>query len=72
MSNGATDSTRKRLRQRAATIVAATEVAAGADLPQFVKNAFDAFLECGILANGFTLERRGFAQPQAKPFREEA
>ena len=30
-----------------------TETAAGADLPQFVKDEFDAFLECGILAHGF-------------------
>ena len=29
------------------------EAAAGADLPQFVKDEFDAFLECGILAHGF-------------------
>jgi hypothetical protein len=29
------------------------EDAAGADLPQFVKDEFDAFLECGILAHGF-------------------
>ena len=29
------------------------QAAAGADLPQFVKDEFDAFLECGILAQGF-------------------
>ena len=29
------------------------ESAARADLPQFVKDEFDAFLECGILAHGF-------------------
>ena len=29
------------------------EDAAGADLPQFVKDEFNAFLECGILAHGF-------------------
>ena len=29
------------------------QAAAGADLPQFVKDEFDAFLECGILAHGF-------------------
>ncbi len=33
--------------------------AAGADLPQFVKDEFDAFLECGILANGFLRLRCG-------------
>ncbi|MEO7853080.1 MAG: transposase zinc-binding domain-containing protein [Rubrivivax sp.] len=29
------------------------EAAAGANLPHFVKDEFDAFLECGILARGF-------------------
>jgi len=31
-------------------LVAQTEAGAGADLPQVVKDEFDAFLECGILA----------------------
>ncbi len=35
------------------------EAAAGADLPQFVKDEFDAFLECGILARGFLRLRCG-------------
>lgn len=35
------------------------EDAAGADLPQFVKDEFDAFLECGILAYSFLRLRRG-------------
>ena len=35
------------------TFFAQAEDAAGADLPQFVKDEFDAFLECGILAHGF-------------------
>ena len=29
------------------------------DLPQFVKDEFDAFLECGILAHGFLRLRCG-------------
>ena len=41
------------VQQHAATFFAQAEDAAGADLPQFVKDEFDAFLECGILANGF-------------------
>ena len=41
------------VQQHAATFFAQTEAAAGADLPQFVKDEFDAFLECGILAQGF-------------------
>ncbi len=32
---------------------------AGAGLPQFVKDEFDAFLECGILAHGFLRLRCG-------------
>ena len=34
-------------------LVAQTEETAGARLPRFVCDAFDAFLECGILAHGF-------------------
>jgi Transposase zinc-binding domain len=41
------------VQQHAATFIAETEMATGADLPQFVKDEFDAFLECGILAHGF-------------------
>jgi len=33
-----------------ATFFAKAEDAAGAELPQFVKDEFDAFLDCGILA----------------------
>ena len=39
--------------QHAATFFEQAEAAAGADLTQFVKDEFDAFLECGILAHGF-------------------
>jgi len=38
---------------RSATFFSETEAAAEADRPQFVKDEFDAFLECGILAHGF-------------------
>ena len=41
------------VQQHAATFFAEAAVAAGADLPQFIKDEFDAFLECGILAHGF-------------------
>ena len=47
------------MQQHAATFFAEVEVAAGADLPQFVKDEFDAFLECGILAYGFLRLRCG-------------
>jgi len=41
------------VQQHAQSFFAQTEVATGASLPQFVKDAFDAYLECGILAHGF-------------------
>jgi hypothetical protein len=41
------------VQQHAATFITETEAATGADLPQFVKDEFDAFLECDILAHGF-------------------
>ena len=47
------------VQQHAATFFAQAEAAAGADLPQFVKDEFDAFLECGILAHGFLRLRCG-------------
>jgi hypothetical protein len=47
------------VQQHAATFFAQTEDAAGANLPQFVKNKFDAFLACGILAHGFLRLRCG-------------
>ncbi len=40
-------------QQHAATFFAQAEAATGADLPQFVNDEFDAFLERGILAHGF-------------------
>ena len=47
------------VQQHAATFFAQAEDAAGADLPQFVKDEFDAFLERGILAHGFLRLRCG-------------
>ena len=41
------------VQQHAATFFAHAENAAGADLAQFVKDEFDALLECGILAHSF-------------------
>jgi len=41
------------VQQHAQSFFAQTEQATGAGLPQFVKDEFDAFLECGILAQGF-------------------
>jgi len=47
------------VQQQAATFFAEAEAAAGADLPQFVKDEFDAFLDGGILAHGFLRLRCG-------------
>ena len=47
------------VQQHTATFFAQAEDAAGADLPQFVKDEFDAFLECGILVHGFLRLRCG-------------
>lgn len=47
------------VQQHAANFFAQAEGAAGADLPQFVKDEFDAFLECGILAHAFLRLRCG-------------
>jgi hypothetical protein len=48
-----------RLVQQHAATFSPAEDAAGADLPQFVKDEFDAFLERGILAHGFLRLRCG-------------
>jgi hypothetical protein len=47
------------VQQHAAAFFEQAEAASGADLPQFVKDEFDAFLECGILAHGFLRLRCG-------------
>ena len=47
------------VQQHAATSFAQAENTAGADLPQFVKDGFDAFLERGILAHCFLRQRCG-------------
>jgi len=47
------------VQQHAASFFAHTEASTGAELPRFVKDEFDAFLECGILAHGFLRLRCG-------------
>jgi hypothetical protein len=47
------------VRQHAASFIAHTEASTGAELPRFIKEEFDAFLECGILAHGFLRLRCG-------------
>jgi len=41
------------VQQHAETFFAEVAAASGASLPSFIKDEFDAFLECGILAHGF-------------------
>jgi hypothetical protein len=41
------------VQQNAQSFFAQTEQALGTSQPQFVKDEFDTFLECGILAHGF-------------------
>ena len=71
------------VQQHAQTFFVQAEEALGAGLPQFVKDEFDAFLECGILAHGslrlrcsdcghdklvaFSCKRRPRAAPGAWP-----
>jgi hypothetical protein len=45
------------VQQHAASFVAHTEASTGSRLPRFVKDEFDALLECGILAYGFACAR---------------
>ncbi len=47
------------VQQHAASFIAHTEASTGSELPRFVKDEFDAFLECGILAHGFLRLRCG-------------
>ena len=46
-------------QQHAGSFIAHTEASTGAELPRFIKDEFDAFLECGILAHGFLRLRCG-------------
>ncbi len=41
------------IQQHAATFFVQAQDATGSSLPRYVKDEFDAFLECGILAHGF-------------------
>jgi len=47
------------VRQHAAHFIAHIAASTGAELPRFIKEEFDAFLECGILAHGFLRLRCG-------------
>jgi ribosomal protein S27E len=47
------------VQQHAQSFFVQSEEATGARLPQFVRDEFDAFLECGILAHGFLRLRCG-------------
>ncbi len=47
------------MQQHAASFIAHTEASTGAELPRFIKDEFDAFLDCGIPAHGFLRLRCG-------------
>jgi hypothetical protein len=47
------------VQQHTASFIAHTEAATGSQLPRFIKDELDAFLECGILAHGFLRLRCG-------------
>ena len=47
------------VQEHAESFSAHIEAETGANLPQFVKDEFDAFLDCGILAHGFLRLRCG-------------
>ncbi len=47
------------VQQHAASFIAHTEASTGSELPRFIKDEFDAFLDCGILAHGFLRLRCG-------------
>ncbi|NUZ05903.1 transposase [Piscinibacter koreensis] len=47
------------MQQHAASFIAHAEASTGSELPRFIKDEFDAFLECGILAHGFLRLRCG-------------
>ncbi len=49
----------RQVQQHATTFFAHTEACTGSELPRFVKDEFDAFLECGIVAHGFLRLRCG-------------
>jgi len=47
------------VQQHAASFIAHTEANTGSELPRFITDEFDAFLECGILAHGILRLRCG-------------
>jgi len=47
------------VQQHAASFIANTEASAGSELPRFIKDEFDAVLDCGILAHSFLRLRCG-------------
>ena len=54
---------RHPLQQHAVSFFAHTEAGTGCELPRIMKDEFDVFLECGILAHGF-LGRRCAVRPR--------
>ena len=55
---------RPLVQQHAASFIARTEASTGSELPRFIKDEFNAFLEHGILAHGFLRLRCGELPPE--------
>jgi len=47
------------VQEELATLLAQVEARTGTSVPEFVKDEFEAYLECGILAHGFLRLRCG-------------
>jgi hypothetical protein len=44
----------RRMQQHAASFIAHTQASTGSGRPRFIKDEFADYLECGILAHGFS------------------
>lgn len=53
----------RRVQEHAETFFAQVEAETGLGLPDFVKDEFNAFLQCGILAHGFVRVRCADCSP---------
>lgn len=60
------------VQQHAASFIAHTEASTGAALPRCIRDEFDAFLECGILAHKFLMLRCGEAMRTRRPLQAAA
>ena len=57
------------MQEHATSFIARTEANTGSELPRFIKDEIDAFLECGILAHGGAPIARGIPRLPLVPNR---